>query len=184
MEFSLSGKWLELVMEISPGATHAAILRDATQAFATSQFAAIQAVAPSLKMEVKPIDMRDAQGIENSLAAFARSPNGGLVVTASGAGIRYRDLIVSTAARYKLPTVYFDRAIVAAGGLVSYGADLIEQYRLAARYVDRILRGEKPADLPVQAPTKYETVINLKTAKALSLVVPQTLLARADEVIE
>jgi putative ABC transport system substrate-binding protein len=118
------------------------------------------------------------------LAEFARSPNGGLVVTASGAGIRYRDLIVSTAARYKLPTVYFDRAIVAAGGLVSYGADLIEQYRLAARYVDRILRGEKPADLPVQAPTKYETVINLKTAKALSLVVPQTLLARADEVIE
>jgi putative ABC transport system substrate-binding protein len=184
MEYSLSGKWLELLQEIAPGVTRAAVLRDATQGFATSQFAAIQAVAPSLRVEVNPVDMREAGEIERAVAAFARSPNGGLVVTASGSGIRHRNLIITLAARHKLPAVYFDRVFVAAGGLVSYGADLIEEYRLAAGYVDRILKGEKPADLPVQAPTKYETVINLKTAKALGLTVPQALLARADEVIE
>jgi putative tryptophan/tyrosine transport system substrate-binding protein len=184
MEYSLSGKWLELLKEIAPGVTRVAVLRDATQGFATSQFAAIQAVAPSLRVEVNPVDMRDAGEIERAVAAFVRSPNSGLIVTASGSGIRHRNLIVTLATRHKLPAVYFDRVFVAAGGLVSYGADLIDQYRLAAGYVDRILKGEKPSDLPVQAPTKYETVINLKTAKALGLTVPQALLARADEVIE
>jgi len=184
MEYSLSGKWLELLKEIAPGVRRAAVLRDATQGFATSQFASIQAVAPSLRVEVNPVDMRDAGEIERAVAAFARSPNGGLIVTASGSGIRHRNLIITLATRHKLPAVYFDRVFVAAGGLVSYGADLIEEYRLAAGYIDRILKGEKPADLPVQAPTKYETVVNLKTAKALGLTVPQALLARADEVIE
>jgi ABC-type uncharacterized transport system substrate-binding protein len=184
MEYSLSGKWLELLKEIAPRVTRVAVLRDATQGFATSQFAVIQAVAPSLRVEVSPVDMRDAGELERAVAAFARSPNGGLIVAASGSGIRYRDLIVTLATRHKLPAVYFDRVFVAAGGLVSYGADLIDQYRLAAGYVDRILKGEKPADLPVQAPTKYETAINLKTAKSLGLAVPQALLARADDVIE
>jgi len=184
MEYSLSSKWLQLLKEIAPSVTLVAVLRDATQGFATSQFAAIQAVAPSLRVEVNPVNMRDAGEIEHAVAAFVRSPNSGLVVTASGSGIRHRDLIVTLATRHKLPAVYFDRVFVAAGGLASYGADLIDQYRLAAGYVDRILKGEKPADLPVQAPTKYETVINLKSAKALGLTVPQTLLARADEVIE
>ena len=184
MEYSLSGKWLELLKEIAPGVTRAAVLRDATQGFATSQFASIQAVAPSLRMEVSPVDMRDAGEIQRTVAAFARAPNGGLIVTGSGAGIRYRALIIMLATRYKLPAVYFDRVFVAAGGLVSYGSDLIDQYRRAAGYVDRILKGEKPPDLPVQAPTKYETVVNLKTAKALGLTVPQALIARADEVIE
>jgi putative ABC transport system substrate-binding protein len=184
MEYSLSGKWLELLKEIAPGVRRAAVLRDATQGFATSQFAAIQAVAPSLRVEVNPVDMRDAGEIERAVAAFARSPNGGLIVTASGSGIRHRNLIITLATRHKLPAVYFDRVFVAAGGLVSYGADLIEEYRLASGYIDRILKGEKAADLPVQAPTKYETVINLKTAKALGLTVPPSLLARADEVIE
>ena len=184
MEYSLSGKWLELLKEIAPGVTRVAVLRDATQGFATSQFAVIQAVAPSFRMEVNPVDMRDAGEIERAIATFARAPNGGMIVTGSAAGIRHRDLIITLAARHKLPAVYFDHPFVAAGGLISYGADLIDQYRRAAGYIDRILKGEKPADLPVQAPTKYESVINLKTAKALGLTVPPPVLARADEVIE
>jgi putative ABC transport system substrate-binding protein len=183
-EFSMGGKWLELLKEIAPGVTRAAVLRDATQGFATSQFAVIQAVAPLLRMEVSPVNLRDAGEIERAIAAFARVPNGGLILTGSGMAIFHRDLIVTLAARHKLPAVYFDRVFVGAGGLISYGTDLIDQYRRAAGYVDRILKGEKPADMPVQAPTKYETVINLKTAKALGLTVPPTLLARADQVIE
>ena len=145
---------------------------------------AIQAVAPSLRVEVNPVNMRDAGEIERAVAAFARSPNGGLIVTAGAAATLHRDLIITLAARHKLPAVYYERFFVAAGGLISYGPDYVDQYRRAAGYVDRILKGEKPADLPVQAPTKYELVINLKTAKALGLDVPPTLLARADEVIE
>ena len=148
------------------------------------QFGIIQAVAPSLRVEVTPVNMRDAPEIESAVAAFVRAPNGGLIVTASPLAQRHRDLIVTLAARHKLPAVYFERSFVAAGGLISYGPDYVDQYRRAAGYVDRILKGEKPADLPVQAPTKYEIVINLKTAKALGLEVPATLLARADEVIE
>ena len=147
-------------------------------------FAAIQAVAPSLRVEVTPVNMRDAPEIERAVAAFARSPNGGLIVTASPLAQRHRDLIVTLAARHKLPAVYWDRAPVTGGGLISYGPDLHDQYRRAAGYVDRILKGEKPSDLPVQAPTKYQLSINLKTAKALGLTVPASLLARADEVIE
>lgn len=147
-------------------------------------FAAIQAVAPSLRVEVNPVNMRDAEEIERAVAAFARAPNGGLIVPGSGAATRHRDLIIALAARHKLPAVYSDRFIVAAGGLISYGADYIDQFRRAAGYVDRILKGEKPADLPVQAPTRYETVLNLKTAKALGIDVPATVLTRADEVIE
>src|SRR5205085_3583505 len=154
------------------------------QGSGTSEFAAIQAVAPSLGTEVTPINMRDAGEIERAVAAFAHSSNGGLTVTASGTATRHRDLIVTLAARHKLPAIYFGRHFVAAGGLVCYGPDYVDQYRRAAGYVDRILKGEKPADLPVQTPTKYELVINLKAAKALGLTVPQTLLASADEVIE
>ena len=183
-EYSLGGKWLELLKQIAPGVTRVAVLRDPAQGSGTSQFAAIQAVAPSLRVEVNPVNMRDAGEIERAVAAFARSPNGGLIVTASGSAALHRDLIITLAARHKLPAVYFERSFVAAGGLISYGPDFVDQYRRAAGYVDRILKGEKPADLPVQAPTKYEMVINLKTAKALGLDVPPTLLARADEVIE
>jgi putative ABC transport system substrate-binding protein len=183
-EFSLSGKWLELLKEIAPGVTRAAVLRDADQGTGTGQFAAIQAVAPSLRVEVSPVNLRDAGEIERAVAAFARTPNGGLIVTAGGTSFVHRDLIITLAARHKLPTVYFDRFFVAAGGLISYGADQFDLYRQAAGYVDRILKGEKPADLPVQAPTKFELVINLKTAKALGFTVPPSLLARADEVIE
>jgi ABC-type uncharacterized transport system substrate-binding protein len=183
-EYSLSGKWLELLKEIAPTVTRAAVLRDTTQGSGTSQFAVIQAAAPSLRVEVIPINMRDAGEIERAVVAFARSPNGGLIVTSGAGAVRHRDLIITLAARHKLPAVYWERFFVAAGGLISYGADLIDQYRRAAGYVDRILKGEKPSDMPVQAPTKYETVINLKTAKALGLTVPPTLLVRADEVIE
>jgi putative tryptophan/tyrosine transport system substrate-binding protein len=183
-EYSLSGKWLELLKEIAQGVTRVAVLRDPDISSGTGQFGAIQAVAPSLRVEVNPIDVRDAGGIERAVAAFALSPNGGLIVPGSAAAQRHRELIVTLAARHKLPTVYFDRTFVAAGGLVSYGADQIDQYRRAAGYVDRILKGEKPADLPVQTPTKYELVINLKTAKALGIEVPASVLARADEVIE
>jgi len=183
-EFSLSGKWLELLKEIAPGVTRAAVLRDPTQGTGTSQFAVIQAMAPSLRVEVNPVNMRNAGEIERAVAAFARSPNGGLIVTPSGPAFVHSNLLITLAARHKLPAVYNERSFVAAGGLVSYGANEVDQYRQAAGYVDRILKGEKPADLPVQAPTKYELVINLKTARALGLDVPPTLLARADEVIE
>jgi putative ABC transport system substrate-binding protein len=183
-EYSLSGKWLELLKQIAPGLTRVAVLRNAATASGPGQFAAVQAMAPSLSVEVNPVNVRDAGEIERDVAAFARAPNGGLIVTASPAAQLHRDLIVALAARHKLPAVYFDRLFVAAGGLIAYGPDQIDMYRRAAGYVDRILKGEKPADLPVQAPTKYELAINLKTANALGLAVPQTLLANADEVIE
>jgi putative ABC transport system substrate-binding protein len=183
-EYGLSGKWLELLKEIAPGVTRVAVLRDPAITSGTGQFGVIQAVAPSLRAEVSPINVRDADNIERAIVAFARSPNGGLIVTGSGLATLHRDLFVTLAARHRLPAVYSNRVFVAAGGLISYGPDYIDQYRRAAAYVDRIIKGEKPADLPVQAPTKYELVINLKTAKALGIEVPPTLLARADEVIE
>jgi putative tryptophan/tyrosine transport system substrate-binding protein len=183
-EYSLSGKWLELLNQITPRVTRVAVLRDPAQPSGTGQFAAIQAVAPSLRVEVSPVNVRDASEIERTVATFGVSPNGGLIVTASGLAIAHRDLIIALAARHKLPAVYFDHLFVTAGGLISFGADEIDQYRRAAGYVERILKGEKPANLPVQAPTKFKTVINLKTAKALGLDVPATVLARADEVIE
>jgi putative tryptophan/tyrosine transport system substrate-binding protein len=183
-EYSLSSKWLELLKEIAPGVTRAGVLRDPGLGSGTSQFAVIQAAAPSLRVEVSPINMRDAGEIEQSLENFARATNGGLIVTAGAVAERHGDLIVRLAAKYKLPAVYYERFFVATGGLVSYGPDYVDMYRRAAGYVDRILKGEKPAELPVQAPTRYAMAINLKTAKALGLTVPQTLLARADEVIE
>jgi putative ABC transport system substrate-binding protein len=183
-EFSLSAKWLELLKQIAPRLTRVAVLRDATQSFAMSSFAAVQAMAPSLGVEVTPINMRDAGEIERSVEIFARSPNGGLIPMASAAAIHHRDLILTLTSRHALPAIYWDRFFVDAGGLMSYGTDLVDQFRQAANYVDRILKGEKPADLPVQAPTKFELVVNLKTAKALGLEVPPMLLARADEVIE
>ena len=183
-EFTIAGKLLELLKQIAPRITRAAILRDTVFGSGTAQFAVIQAVAPSLRVEVYPVNVRDAGEIERAVAAFAQAPDGGLVVTAGGSPAVHRDLIVALAARYKLPAVYFERSFVAAGGLISYGANLVDQYRQAAGYVDRILKGEKPADLPVQEPTRYETVLNLKTAKALGLDVPATVLVRADEVIE
>jgi putative ABC transport system substrate-binding protein len=183
-EFDLSGKWLELLKQVAPDVTRAAVLRDPDLGSGTTQFAVIQAMAPLLKVEVNQVNVRDPSEITRAVESFARSPKGGLIVTASGLAVRHRELIITMAARHKLPAVYFDRPFVAAGGLISYGPDQIDQYRQAADYVDRILRGEKPADLPVQAPTRYELVINLKTAKALGLEVPPTVLARADEVIE
>jgi putative ABC transport system substrate-binding protein len=183
-EYSLSGKWLELLKQIAPGVTRAAVVRDPGVASGIGQFAAVQAVAPSLGVDLTPVDARDASEIERAVTAFARSGNGGLIVTASPVALRHRDLIVTLAARHRLPAVYTSGPYVAAGGLISYGPDLLDQYRRAAGYVDRILKGEKPADLPVQAPTKYELIINLKTAKGLGLEVPATILARADEVIE
>jgi ABC-type uncharacterized transport system substrate-binding protein len=183
-EFSLSAKWLELLKQMAPGLMRVAVLRDARQSFAMSSFAAVQTVAPSLGVEVIPINMRDAGEIEQSVASFARSPNGGLIPMASAATLHHRDLILTLTSRHTLPAIYWDRSFVDAGGLMSYGPDLIDQFRRAANYVDRILKGEKPADLPVQTPTKYELLINLKTAKTLDLIVPSTLLARADEVIE
>jgi putative ABC transport system substrate-binding protein len=183
-EYGMSGKHLELLKEIAPNVTRVAVLRDSANSAQTAQFGAIQAVAPSLRVEVIPVNMRNAGEIEQSVETFARAPNGGLIATAGAATLRHRDLIITLAARHKLPAIYWERFFVAAGGLISYGADLIDNYRRAAGYVDRILKGEKPADMPVQAPTKYELVINLKTAKALGLTVPPSLLARADEVIE
>jgi putative ABC transport system substrate-binding protein len=183
-EYGLSGKWLELLKEIAPGVTRAAVLRDPAITAGIGQFGAIQAVAPSVGIQVSPAGVRDADEIERAITAFARGSNGGLIVTGSALAVVHRDLIVALAARHKLPAVYWDRAPVASGGLISYGADLRDQCRRAAGYVDRILKGEKPADLPVQAPTKYELVINLKTAKALGLEIPSSVLARADEVIE
>jgi putative ABC transport system substrate-binding protein len=183
-EYGTSGKWLELLKDIVPGMRRAAVVRDPSITSGIGQFGAIQAVAPSLGVELTPIDVRDESGIEQAIAVFARGPSGGLVVTASPTAVRRRELIASIAAQHRLPSVFPGGAFAASGGLISYGADDIEQHRRAASYVDRILKGEKPADLPVQAPTKYELVLNLKTAKALGLEVPATLLARADEVIE
>jgi len=183
-EYGASGKWLELLKEVAPTLTRVAVLRDPANPYQIAQFGALQAVGPSLRLEVIPVNMHDVGEIEQSVKTFASSPNGGLVVVASGAAIRYRDLIVTLAAQHKLPAVYWERFFVAGGGLISYGADLIDNYRRAAGYVDCILKGEKPADLPVQAPTKFATVINLKTAKALGLTIPPAVLARADEVIE
>jgi putative tryptophan/tyrosine transport system substrate-binding protein len=183
-EYGLSGKWLELLKQIAPGVTRAAVLRDAAIAAGTGQFGAIQSVAPSFGVELSPVNVRDAGEIERVVTAFARSSNGGLIVTGSPLAVVHRDLIITLAAQHKLPAVYPYRFFVTGGGLISYGPDLLDQFRRAAGYVGRILKGEKPADLPVQAPTKYETVLNLKTAKALGLTVPDTLLARADEVIE
>src|SRR5262245_32792049 len=183
-EYSLCGKWLELLKEIAPRVTRAAILRDPTIIAGIGQFAVIQSVAGSVGVDVMPVSLNDAAELERELVAFAQSANGGLILTASALSAVHRDLIVTLAARHRLPAVYQERNYVAAGGLISYGADWVDQYRRAAGYVDRILKGQKPADLPVQAPTRYELVINMKTAKALGIEVPATLLARADEVIE
>jgi putative ABC transport system substrate-binding protein len=183
-EYGISGKWLELLKEIAPRVTRVAVLRDPAIAAGTGQLGAIQSAAPSFGVELSPLGVRDPGEIERAITAFARSSNGGLIVTVSTLAGVHRDLIVTLAARYKLPAVYYARYIVAGGGLISYGPDFVDQHRRAAGYVDRILKGEKPADLPVQAPTKYELVINLRTAKALGLEVPPSLLARADEVIE
>jgi putative ABC transport system substrate-binding protein len=183
-EYSLCGKWLELLKEIAPGVTRVAVLRDPAIAAGIGQFAVIQSVAPSVGVDVSPVDVRDAAEIERAVSAFAQAGNGGLILTASPLSALHRDLVIALAARYTLPAVYVERLYVAAGGLISYGANFLDEFRRAAGYVDRILKGEKPADLPVQAPTKYELVVNLKTAKALGLVIPQTVLARADQVIE
>jgi putative ABC transport system substrate-binding protein len=183
-DYSLSGKWVELLKQVAPNVTQVAVLRDTSSAAGVGQFAVIQVVAPSLGLEVSTINAGDPREMERAVTAFAREPNGGLIVTTSPSTVVHRNLIVALAARHKLPAVYFDRAPVADGGLISYGPDLVSQFRQAASYVDRILKGEKPANLPVQAPNKYELVINLKTAKALGLAIPQAVLARADEVIE
>ncbi|MGB8110343.1 MAG: ABC transporter substrate-binding protein, partial [Pseudolabrys sp.] len=183
-EYAISAKWLELLKEIAPRVSRAGVIRDPAQTAGTGQFGVIQSVAPSLGMDVSAINLRDAPEIERGIAAFARSANGGLILTSSALSVVHRDLIVTLAARHKLPAVYYRRQFVTGGGLISYGPDVAEQNRRAAGYVDRILKGEKPADLPVQAPTKYELLVNLKTAKALGLTVPTSLLARADEVIE
>jgi putative tryptophan/tyrosine transport system substrate-binding protein len=183
-EYSFSGKWLELLKQIAPTVTRAAVLRDPGSIAGTAQFAAIQTVASSLGVELRPVDVRDAGEIERSVAAFARQPNGGLIVVPGGNAVVHRHLIIALGARHKLPAVYYQRLFVTGGGLLSYGADYIDQYQRAAGYVDRILKGEKPADLLVQAPTKYQLVLNLKTAKALGIEMPATVLARADEVLE
>jgi putative ABC transport system substrate-binding protein len=183
-EYGMSGKWLELLKELAPRMTRAAVFRDPSIASGIGQFGAAQAVAPSLRVELSAVDVRDAGEIERAVTAFARSANGGLIVTASALATRHRDLIIALAARHRLPAVYASRYFATDGGLITYGPDLVDQYRRAAGYVDRILKGEKPADLPVQAPTKFEMAINLKTAKALGLTVPASLLASANEVIE
>jgi putative ABC transport system substrate-binding protein len=183
-EYGMSAKWLELLKEITPGMTRAAVLRDPAIASGIGQFASIQAVAPSLGVALIPVDVRDPPEIERAVMAFARSGDGGLIVTSSPLASRHRDLIIALAARHKLPAVYGGRWFVTDGGLLSYAPDYVDQFRRAAGYVDRILKGEKPADMPVQAPTKYQTVVNLKTAAALGLTIPDSLLARADEVIE
>jgi putative ABC transport system substrate-binding protein len=183
-EYGLSGKWLELLKEIAPSLTRVIVLWDPAITAGIGQFTIIQSVATSAGVDIRPVNSRDAGEIEQAITAFARSQNGGLIVTASASTVVHRDLIIALAARHKLPAVYFESRFVAAGGLISYGANFIDQYRRAAGYVDRILKGEKPADLPVQAPTKYELVINLKTAKAIGLTIPPSMLARADELIE
>jgi putative tryptophan/tyrosine transport system substrate-binding protein len=183
-EYGMSAKWLELLKEIAPGMTRAAVIRDPAITAGIGQFGAIQAVAPSVGVEVTPVNVRDAGDIERAVTAFARSSNGGLIVTGSALAQVHGDLIITLAARHKLPAVYFERFFITRGGLISYGPNFVDQFRRAASYVDRILKGEKPANLPVQAPNKYELAINVKTAKALGIEVPTTLLARADEVIE
>jgi len=183
-EYSMSGKWLELLKEVAPTVTWVAVLRDPTISSGIGEFAAIQAVAPQLGIDVSPMSVRDAAEIEHAVTAFAGIPNSGLIVTAGRLAVANRELILMLAARHKLPAVYFERFFVATGGLISYGPNYIDQFRRSAGYVDRILKGEKPADLPVQNPTKYELVVNLKTAKALGLDVPWILQQRADEVIE
>ena len=183
-EYGLSGKWLELLKQIAPSLTRVAILRDPGTAAGIGQFAAIQSVAPSFAVELRPIDVREVVEFERAITTFARFSNGGLIVTAGSGSAIHGDLIITLAARHKLPAIYGDRHFVTGGGLISYGPNRVDQYRQAAGYIDRVLKGEKPADLPVQAPTKYELVINRKTAKALGLTVPPTLLASADEVIE
>ena len=183
-EYGMGAKWLELLKQIAPAVTRVAVLRDPAIPTGPAQFGVIQAAAPSAGMEVRPVDARDAGEIERGVAALARTSNSGLIITASAASQVHRDLIITLAARHKLPAVYYERLFISVGGLISYGPDFVDQFRLAAGYVDRILKGENPADLPVQAPTKYDLVINLKTAKALGLTVPDSLLARADEVIE
>jgi len=183
-EYSISGKWLELLKQIAPAIRRVAVLGDPDTATGPAQFGVIQAVAPMLRVEVSSFNKRDASEIERSVTAFAKTPNGGLIVTAGGPALVNRDLVITLAAQHKLPAIYFDRAFVTAGGLISYGPDRIDLYRRAAGYVDRILKGEKPADMPVQTPTKYQLVINLKTAKTLGLDVPVHLQQIADEVIE
>jgi putative ABC transport system substrate-binding protein len=183
-DYSIAAKWLALLKEIAPNTTRAAVLRDPAITGGIGQWAAIQSVSSAMGIEVTPISLLDAGEMENAVTDFTHSPNGGLIVTGSALTVVRRDLIIALAARYRLPAVYYDRYYVAAGGLISYGSDNVEQFRLAAAYVDRVLKGEKPADLPVQTATKYELIINLKTAKALGLDVPSSLLARADEVIE
>jgi putative tryptophan/tyrosine transport system substrate-binding protein len=183
-EYAIAGKWLELLKEIAPGVVRVAVLRDPAIVAGPAQFSAIQAVAPSLSVELRPVDVRQADEIERTITAFARSPNGGLIVTGSAAALVHRHLIVALAARYRLPAVYNGRNFIIDGGLICYGPDYVDEFRRAAAYVDRIFRGEKPGDLPVQSPTKYELVLNLKTAKTLGITIPPTLLARADEVIE
>jgi putative tryptophan/tyrosine transport system substrate-binding protein len=183
-EYGIGAKWLELLKQTAPSVTRVAVLRDPAITAGIGLWGAIQSVSPSFGVELRPVDVRDAGEIERAVAAFARSPNGGLIITGSALAVVHRDLIITLAARHRLPAVYYDRYFAAAGGLISYGSDNVEEYRLAAGYVDRVLKGEKPANLPVQAATKYELVINLKTAKAMGLTVPETLLARADEVIE
>jgi putative ABC transport system substrate-binding protein len=183
-EYGLGAKWLEVLKQIAPNVTRVAVIRDPAITAGIGFWGAIQSVSPSFGVELRPVDVRDAGEIERVLTAFAGSPNGGLIVTGSSLAVMHRDLIIALAARHRLPAVYYDPYFVAAGGLISYGSNSVEEYRLAAGYVDRILKGEKPAELPVQAATKYELVINLKTAKALGLDVPASVLARADEVIE
>jgi putative ABC transport system substrate-binding protein len=183
-EYVIGGKWLELLKEIAPSMTRVAVLRDPTTTSGTALFGVIQAMAPSLRVEVNHLNVRDANDIESAVTAFAQSSNGGMIVTGSPVVNTHRDLIIKLSAQQRLPVVYHERTFASAGGLMSYGADQIDQFRQAAGYVDRILKGEKPGDLPVQAPTKYELVLNLKTAKALGITFPLTLLARADEVIE
>jgi putative tryptophan/tyrosine transport system substrate-binding protein len=183
-EYSMSAKWLELLKEVAPAVKRVAVLRDASIPQGIGQFGAVQSLGPSLGVEVSPLNVRDAVEIERDITAFARGSNGGLIITGSGLAIVHRELIITLAARYKLPAIYFERFFVAGGGLISYGPDLLDQYRRAADYVDRILKAEKPADLPVEAPTKYEMAINLNAAKALGLDVPHSLLSSADEVIE
>lgn len=183
-DYSISGKWLELLQEVSPNLNRVAVLRDPTQGSGTSEFAVIQAMAQSLRVEVNAVNVRDPAEIERAVAAFSNVSEGGLIVTSGGSAIIHRDLIIRLASQRKLPTVYFEHLFVSAGGLMSYGASEVDQYRQAASYVDRILKGEKPADLPVQTPIKYELAINLKAANAIGLAVPPTLIARADEVIE